>query len=99
MYVFHNDPAHAWLAVKSSEIARLGIGDKISQFSYQNGSTVYLEEDSDAGVFLRAKEAAGEKVTKDQIREVYSNHSHRIRNYESYRGISKQLSQSPSGGV
>jgi len=38
---------NAWLAVKRSELVEFGIIDKISNYSYENGKTVYLEEDSD----------------------------------------------------
>ena len=62
MYVFHSDAGHGWLAVKRTELARLGILERISEFSYQRGGTVYLEEDCDAGIFMRVKEGMGEKV-------------------------------------
>lgn len=48
----HNDPSHGWLAVKRSLLEQFGLLDKISQFSYQKGKTVYLEEDGDMGVLL-----------------------------------------------
>jgi len=83
-YVFHNDPGHAWLAVKRAELKRLGILDKISGCSYQNGNTVYLEEDCDASLFLDAKEKADEKVTKEQVRESYKEYTP-IRTYERFR--------------
>lgn len=61
-YVFHEDAGHGWLAVKRKELIDLGIIDKVSPCSYQNGQTVYLEEDCDAPLFLRAMEAEGKKV-------------------------------------
>ena len=80
MYVFHSDPGHAWLAVKRSELVRLGVLDRISQCSYQKGGTVYLEEDCDAGIFIRAKEAAGEKF---EYRESYQENTP-IRYYDRF---------------
>jgi len=62
-YVFHTDPGHGWLAVKRTELIRLGILDKITPFSYQSGGTVYLEEDCDAATFIEAKKRVGETVT------------------------------------
>lgn len=44
---FHEDGGHGWLAVKRTELDRLGLLDKISNYSYQRGKTVYLEEDCD----------------------------------------------------
>lgn len=54
-YIFFNDPGHGWLQVRKAELVELGIADKISSYSYMNATFAYLEEDCDAGVFLRAK--------------------------------------------
>jgi hypothetical protein len=51
---FYSDPGHGWLAVKRAYLRELGILEKITQFSYQRGETVYLEEDVDAGTFIEA---------------------------------------------
>ena len=56
-YVWAMDSGHAWLAVKAGELVSLGIQDKISSYSYVKGSTVYLEEDCDAGLFINAYRA------------------------------------------
>lgn len=53
-YVWAQDAGHAWLAVKKKELDLLKIADAISNFSYVKGSTVYLEEDSDAPKFINA---------------------------------------------
>ena len=81
MYVFHNDPGHGWLAVKRSELIRLGVIGEISSYSYQKGKIVYLEEDCDADTFCKAKEAPGEKI---EVRESYRDNTS-IRYYESFR--------------
>lgn len=79
-YIFHTDPGHGWLAVKRSELQRLGIEDQISAYSYQRGGTVYLEEDSDAYKFIQAKKAIGEEVSHRE------SHQERtpIRGYEGF---------------
>jgi hypothetical protein len=51
-YKVYSDAGHAWVAVKRAELARLGLINHISSFSYQKGQTVYLEEDSDATKFI-----------------------------------------------
>ena len=61
-YTFHTDPGHGWLEVSLEELVRLGIADDITAFSYQQGDKVFLEEDCDAGAFIKAKEALGEAV-------------------------------------
>jgi len=77
-YYFHSDPGHAWLAVKRKELVRLGIVDQISGYSYQNGDTVYLEEDCDAGMFMDAKRDANEEVI---FKETYQENTP-IRNFK-----------------
>jgi len=53
-YTFHSDPGHGWLAVPIDEVTQLGLA--ISNYSYTDGATVYLEEDLDATAFLNAYE-------------------------------------------
>lgn len=53
-YTFVEDSGHGWLKVPHSELRRLGIADSISPCSYSNGDYAYLEEDLDAGVFIKA---------------------------------------------
>jgi lipocalin len=63
---FHTDPAHGWLEVTRADLIALDIENKISRYSYEKGSKVYLEEDCDQMTYLRAASAAGWDVkTKD----------------------------------
>jgi hypothetical protein len=70
-------------------LKELGIADKISTYSYQANEYVYLEEDCDAGVFLRAK--YGADVTGRELNERglivdrHSNHDSFIRGLEHFR--------------
>lgn len=61
-YRFIEDPGHGWLEVPVEEVRRLCIEDQISGYSYVSkcGQFAYLEEDCDASLFIRAKEARGE---------------------------------------
>lgn len=80
VYVFHNDPGHGWLAVKTKEILELGIEKEISTYSYIKGNTVYLEEDCDAGLFFNAMKKKGFTVSyKSSYKEKTS-----IRSYDCY---------------
>ena len=85
--VFYADAGHAWLAVPLNALQDLKIADDISQYSYQSKSKglVYLEEDMDAGTFIRAfKKKYG--FAPNWI-ETYHHTSH-VRNLERYeRGI------------
>jgi hypothetical protein len=64
-YIYFSDPSHAWLRVKISEIEKMGIGLTISKSSYRKGQYAYLEEDSDAPKFLKAK--FGESLNLAQL--------------------------------
>ena len=88
-YIFFVDPGHAWLRVKRQELYDLGIAGVITQYSYQRGDHVYLEEDCDAGVFLHAK--YGEDVSFREledlniIKDKYTNGTSSIRSFEHYQ--------------
>lgn len=81
--VFYADPGHAWLAVPLNALEDLKIAEDISQYSYQSksGDVVYLEEDMDAGTFIRAfKKKYG--FAPNWI-ETYNDNSH-VRKLERY---------------
>lgn len=52
--VMHEDPGHGWVQVPHSVIKVLGIGAKISGYSYRDSVYAYLEEDCDLSLFMRA---------------------------------------------
>lgn len=81
---FHADPSHAWLAVPRAELARVGVADKISDYSYQKGSLVYLEEDADAGIFLDALKLTDNLADTDIEVTHYENENTPIRRYQRY---------------
>jgi hypothetical protein len=63
---FTSDPGHGWGCVERRVLEGLGIADKISEFSYQQNDLVYLEEDCDLSLFIRAMEQRGYKVKLDE---------------------------------
>lgn len=74
------DPGHGWLEVPKTLLAELGIQDKITPYSYENGSMVYLEEDLDMQTFISACYADKQLV---EIEDVYQERTP-IRNYRHY---------------
>ncbi len=74
------DPGHGWLEVPKSLLAELGIEDKISSYSYQNGLMAYLEEDLDMHTFMQACYANKQLV---DLEDVYQERTP-IRNYRQY---------------
>ena len=79
-YDFICDPGHGWIEVPRAEVNQLGIAAEISPYSYQKGAFCYLEEDSDAGKFIDAANAAGWHIT---FNEVYQENTP-IRRYQRY---------------
>lgn len=53
-FVFHEDPGHGWLEVPYQALPFLNIENKVTEYSYIKDSTVYLEEDLDAVIFIKA---------------------------------------------
>jgi len=62
LLTFYHDASHGWLEVPIETIKALGVADKITGFSYKKDGNAYLEEDYDAGLFLKAAEAEGLEV-------------------------------------
>ncbi len=53
------DPGHGWIAADIHSLRAYGLTDKVSAYSYRDGDIVWLEEDCDAGLYIRALESAG----------------------------------------
>ena len=51
---FHNDGGHGWLECGRELITSTGIASDISEYSYQRGNNVYLEEDCDMPLLFNA---------------------------------------------
>ena len=80
---FFSDPGHGWLRVPADLLEDWGLRLKISPYSYVKGKSVYLEEDSDASIFLQEAKRRGVEV---QVRSSSVNNRSTIRNYDSYDG-------------
>jgi hypothetical protein len=80
---FYSDPAHAWMRVPLSKVreAEKYMGEYITTCSYQRNLHVYLEEDQDAGVYLRYLERIGQPF---KINERHTDNQSRIRGYDRY---------------
>lgn len=76
------DPGHAWARFPKTRLAKLGIADKISTYSYQNGSNVFLEEDCDLSVLITTLKEKGYEV---KFKESHTNRQSKIRNYDTYK--------------
>ena len=75
------DPSHGWARFPKSRLQRLGIAEKISFYSYQNGANAFLEEDCDLGVLVSALRERGYTV---RFRTHHTNRQSKIRSFETY---------------
>lgn len=76
----HTDPGHGWAEVPRQELFDLGIADKITQFSYQKGDKVFIEEDCDLHTFCTALQQRGVEYRFDEQYKDYTP----IRNYQRF---------------
>ena len=56
---YYSDPAHGWYRVLREVLVHFDVADKVSTCSYERGEYVYLEEDCDGPILIRAAEAEG----------------------------------------
>jgi len=54
-----SDPSHSYLKVPASVVENLGFMNKISEYSFFNGTSVWLECDCDAQLFFDALDERG----------------------------------------
>ena len=76
------DPGHAWARFPKAKLVQLGIADKISTYSYMNGTNAFLEEDCDLSVLVVALRDRGYEI---KFNESHANKQSKIRNYATYR--------------
>ena len=61
------DPGHAWLQVNKQTLEDFGLTPAdFSEFSRTDGHDLYLEEDCDAGIFIRAVGDKAELIFNEQ---------------------------------
>ena len=77
------DPGHAWARFPKAKLVKLGIADKISPYSYQNGTNAFLEEDCDLSTLITALQEKG--YTDIKFNESHTNKHSKIRGYNTYR--------------
>lgn len=59
-FTFHTDDGHGWLEVHIYDAYDVGLDvDSFTSYSYRAGQTLFLEEDRDASVFIKAYEDNG----------------------------------------
>jgi len=84
---WHTDAGHGWLQAPLQLVKSLKL--KITQYSYMNAEFAYLEEDCDAGTFLRAIGVIGgsdevKQAFRTGVRDSYTVNSF-VRNLKRYR--------------
>jgi len=77
------DPGHAWARFPKAQLVKLGIADKISRYSYQNGTNAFLEEDCDLSTLMTALREHG--YTDIKFNESHTNRQSKIRSYNTFK--------------
>lgn len=80
--IVYSDPSHAFGKVKRSVLQNLNIENLISEYSYQRGDYVYLEEDDDLPLLATEMHRCGTRV---KWVEKHTNNESRIRGYERFK--------------
>jgi hypothetical protein len=84
-FYFHTDAGHGWLGVTTEDVKDVGLTPAMfSSCSYIRGDVLYLEEDCDAGLFIKAYRAK-HGVDPEYI-ERHVNGDHAIRSYKHLTG-------------
>jgi N-acetyl-anhydromuramyl-L-alanine amidase AmpD len=79
--VVFEDPGHAWVRFSKKRLAELGIADKISPYSYQNGANAFIEEDCDLSTLANALRERGYEIKYMTNR---TDRQSKIRNFDRY---------------
>lgn len=75
------DPGHAWCKVRRDDKIFQMIAKEVSNFSFQRGNCVYLEEDCDLGLYYNKLVELGYEI---KWKYNHTDDTSRIRGYESY---------------
>lgn len=79
-----SDPSHSWLQVSKTWIQELNISTLISNYSYEDDTNVFLEEDRDAAVFIRESHKAGYNINFASIPTLNYNHDAPVRSKDRF---------------
>ena len=79
---FYSDPGHGWLSVSRKTLEKYIDPKLVSTYSYQRNDRVFLEEDRDAQLLIKALKDAGKKI---EIVDYCARRSSKIRSYEYFR--------------
>ena len=62
LFHVYSDPGHGWLKTTMQVLEKFEVSEKISRYSYRQGDIVWLEEDCDAPLLIKAVEQRGVEV-------------------------------------
>jgi hypothetical protein len=80
--LYYTDAGHGWFKVDKALLIKLGIAGDISSYSYQRNSSVYLEEDCDAGRLFKALD---ERKIAWTYKQMHTNKVSKIRGYQQFK--------------
>ncbi|OQP65467.1 hypothetical protein A3860_17535 [Niastella vici] len=89
-FTYYADAGHAWLEVPYSALLTLNLHHQITGFSYRQNDMVYLEEDYDAVLFVKAylsyigKKENDYEAFRAICSQIHDGNYSQIRNYRHY---------------
>ena len=87
---FHTDSGHGWLKVSTTDLQAIGLSvAEFSTYSYRDGAWLYLEEDLDAGTFIKKWESLRGEIA---IRHVDDGYDSPIRNMDRLPTVARMSS-------
>ena len=81
--LMYEDPGHAWCKVSRTDKVFQMIAKEVTHFSYENGNSVYLEEDCDLGLYYNKLVELGYEI-KWKYNHTPKDDLSPIRNYAPY---------------
>lgn len=73
---------HGYLAVKLSDVIDLGIRNLITEYSFYNATTAYLEEDCDAPLFVKKLKELGYTLNYNEVTFDKPNHFKNLNSFK-----------------
>lgn len=81
----YSDPKYSWFTVKRKLLRDLKILNKISEYSFQRGFTVYLEGGRDMMLFINTVGGIEKFKEQFEVKEHHTDNTDPIRSYDRFK--------------
>jgi hypothetical protein len=84
---YHTDPSHGWIKVSLKDKVLQSILKEVSPFSYVSNTSIFLEEDCDASLYIQKLKDLNIPY---KFKTMHTNRRSKIRAYHRYCSITNQ---------